>query len=163
MSNTLYFESHFSTLYSIFDELEEPYLTNEIDNDVALIEIKEHINRSFLCICNDNELDIQIIYNTIKNIIKFCYYMDTPLDIIINNITNLTEVDNSFINLSDNIQYEYKQLKKSIIKNPETNIYDLINLKFMIPVFSSLTLLINKGYQIEGTEKFIENFEKYIN
>lgn len=157
--------NHFDILFSKFEVLEIDYLTKETDNNTAYNNISNYIDCSIPCF-NEyvEQMDINSIYKIIINIIKFCYYLNLNVDDIVYFINKIgNNVDKSFIDLSDDIQYELKCIKKSIFKHPEDNVYNIIigKISFIIPILETLIRVIKYGFQIKDNY-FPELFKEYI-
>lgn len=155
------FINHFNTLYTQFESAEVDYLHENTDNDVALNAIKNHITACFPCVMEQHELTEELIFTKLRNTLEFCYYLDLNVDNIVSHLEN-SNADYSFIDLSDEIEYEEKQVQKTILKHPEAIVYNTIYISFFIPILENIALLIRNGNEIIGAE-FPERFKNFIN
>lgn len=156
------FVNHFNTLYNQFTDTKCDYLQENTDNEKALLDINNHITNSFPCVMEQHELTEEMIFTKLRNTIQFCYYLDLNIDNIISHLKNNNN-DYLFIDLSDEIQYEEKQMKKTILKHPEAIVYNAIHISFLIPILDNIALLIHNGNKIIGADKFPEKFKDFIN
>ena len=133
------FRNHFNTLYKQFSSFQIDYLMEGTDNKDALIAIKNYITACFPCVMEQEELTEELIFSKLRNTLEFCYYLDVNIDNIVSHVEN-SNANYLFVDLSDEIQYEEKQVKKTILKHPEAIVYNTIFISFLIPILENIAL-----------------------
>ena len=133
------FINHFNTLYNQFESINVKYLDENTDNKDALIAIKNYITACFPCVMEQEELTEELIFSKLRNTLEFCYYLDVNIDNIVSHVEN-SNANYLFVDLSDEIQYEEKQVKKTILKHPEAIVYNTIFISFLIPILENIAL-----------------------